>query len=70
MLVKQLKMKQKNKKANEAKKQKGKFFGMLIGTLAANILGNILAGKAAIWDGEKVIATTVKDKVRLELVRI
>ena len=62
MLVKQLKMKQ--------KKQKGKFLGMLIGTLAANILGNILAGKATIWDGEKVIATTVKDKVRLELVRI
>ena len=39
-LVKQLKMKQKNKEED--------FFSMLLGTLATSILGNELAGKEVI----------------------
>ena len=46
-MLKQSKMKQKNKK--------GEFIGMLSGLLAASLLGNLLAGKGAIRAGEGTI---------------
>ena len=50
MLVKQLKMKQKNKKRG--------FLSMLLGTLGASLLGNLLTGKGVMRAGEGVIATS------------
>ena len=47
--MKELKMKQKNKK------QKGRFFPMLLGTLTASILRNTLSGRGVIRTGEGVI---------------
>ena len=46
MIVKQLKMKQKNKKEG---------FLVLLGTLGASLLGNLLTGKNAIRSGEGIV---------------
>ena len=51
MSVKQLKMKQKNKKVD--------FLAcMLLGTLGATLLGNLLTGKRIMTVGEGAIATS------------
>ena len=48
VLVKQLKMKQ---------KQKGRFLGMLLAKVGASVLGNVLAGKGVIQAGKGTIRT-------------